>query len=222
MTTTFGSITFLGQEVEVAKDNNTYLILVPSLETLLGWSKDQARKKIASKGLKDALGLTPRLGKKKDNRGNARGYVGTIDTRLFMQLVGWEASNGNKIAIDILVALANETLERRIDSALNVNTPEEDYEARTKAFFREMARKSFIPEYTSYLTQLEVTPMYGAEVNKLKLALGLPLSSIDTYSSSHMKTWCSGLTRYDCLRMEGYSHKRALNRIALVRAAREE
>ncbi len=31
---------------------------------LLGWQKNQAREKIASKGLKDALGLTPRLGEK--------------------------------------------------------------------------------------------------------------------------------------------------------------
>ncbi len=216
-------LTIAGFSITAAKQkNSTYAVCVREYEDYLDLSSDFTRdcKRGKSPEVLQQAGI--HTGLRVYNIRNGRSTMAFLDTRDFVSLLGVFATRGNQKALALVVALANETLERRVDSALNVNTPEEDYEARTKAFFREMARKSFIPEYTSHLTQLEVTPMYGAEVNKLKTALGLPLSSIDTYNATHMQAWSSGLTRYDCLRMEGYSHKRALNRIALVRAAREE
>lgn len=221
MSLTTCEITLAGLQLTGAKDDTSYYVLVPELEQALGWRLSQARQKIASESLKAFAGKELRLVKKKDSRGRSRGYVNLVSARDLMVLIGWEASNGNTKASALLIALAVEAVERRIDHALNVVKPEEDYESQTRSFFRELARKHFRPDYCEWLKQYEVSPCYGAEVKRLKHALNLPVSdSIDTYNTEQMQQWSNGLARYDGLRLAGFGHKRALQQLKLTTEAR--
>jgi hypothetical protein len=217
MTLTTCIVTLVGTALAGAKDDRgNYYISVPSLEDYLGERRNSTREKVASKSLKAALGKGIPLGKKRVGES----YVTFVEAKDFSKYVGWLAKNGHTTALNLCVALVEEAIERRIDSALKVETTEEEYERRTFEFFRELARKSFLPEFTSHLQAAEVVPAYGAEVNNLKRALALPLHSIDSYSHQQIEQWSKGITRYDTLRMQGFGHKRALTTIAHLTQAR--
>jgi hypothetical protein len=121
-----------------------------------------------------------------------------------------------------LIALANETLERRIDSCLNQGKTEESYEDSTREFFRQLSKEVFKPQFTDWLQESDVSVNYGAEVNKMKAAIGLPMTPVEGYSRSELKRWIVGLAKYDGFREEGYSHVRARRQVQLNRTAREE
>jgi hypothetical protein len=130
-----------------------------------------------------------------------------IDTKDYVALTGVFAARGNKLALTWIIALANETIERRIDDSLGVTKSADDYELSTKKFFRELARKSFIPKLTVWN---DVSLPYGRFVNEFKQALRLPLSNIDGYDLELIERWSEGITAYNALRYEGYCHNHAL------------
>jgi hypothetical protein len=208
-----------GFELVGAKDKQKRFVLVPEIEKAFGWRANQAREKVVSKSLEAFAGAVIRLGKKKDNRGTSRGYVSLVSTKDFMTLVGWEATNGNKQALALLIALATETIDRRIDAALGQTESEDDYETNTRAFYRELARKSFQPELCSWFASQHAID-YGAEVNLFKRSLKLPLVNVDSYDPTQMHTWARGIYSYNALRMEGFSHTRALQAVGNHAAAR--
>jgi hypothetical protein len=219
MTLTTASITLAGLTLDGAKDDKgNYYVLVPALEMTLGWRRDQAREKLASKSLEAFAGKSIRLGKKKDSRGASRGYVSLISTQEFMTLVGWESSKGNKNALALLVACAQEALERRIDHALGVVVPEETREERTDNS-RELARKTFQPELTEWLKYDENTygtpTNYARAVNQLKKAAKLPLVTVDEYTDEQNSKWYNSLVTYGAYRELGMNHKLALQKVTL-------
>jgi hypothetical protein len=133
--------------------------------------------------------------------------------------VGVFAARGNKTALNWLIALANETLERRIDNALGTPKTEDSYEQNTKAFYRELSRVSFMPKYTFWLKMDEdndnCPPVnYGLAVNQLKRVAHLPLTTVDEYSKEELYKWADVLSVYNAHRINGSYHKGAL---ALVR-----
>jgi hypothetical protein len=218
MTLTTCDITLAGVQMTGAKDTKgTYYLVVPALEKALEWRANSGREKLRSKSLEAFAGKVLSVGKKKADKGGSLSIITVEDANV---ILGWAAKEGNEKAFALLLAASAESFRRRIDSALNVETTEEEYERRTHQFFRELARKSFLPEFTSHLQQAEVCPNYGAEVNKLKQAAALPIKSIEDYSAKEIEGWSKAITRYDALRMEGYGHKRTLQRIAHVTQAR--
>lgn len=212
MTLQTASIQLAGLTLEGAFDGKDYFVCVPELEKALGWRAESTREKLASKSLKAFTDKTLAPGKKKRKTG---GFVGVLSVKDFSVLVGWQAQEGNKAAVSLLIALAAEAIERRIDSALNITKTEEEYEQQTKAFFRELSRKAFIPELTSWWQDDSrgFAVNYGAEVNKFKANLGLPQKSVNEFNMSEMQTWAKAITGYNMLRMEGYSHQRATKRV---------
>ena len=147
------------------------------------------------------------------NSRDGRATKSFINTKDILALLGVLATRGNKTALAWIIALANETLERRIDAALGTPKTEDDYEASTRSFFRELSRANFIPKLSSWNQTDGANKNYGWFVNEFKTALRLPLSSVDTYSTLHMQRWCEGIVSYNTLRCEGAGHKYALSAV---------
>jgi hypothetical protein len=136
--------------------------------------------------------------------------------------VTWQTIEGNKKAAALQLALTNETVERRIDVALDQSRPEQSYEDASREFFEQLSRKKFKPEFTSWLCESPYAVNYGREVRIFKSMIGVPQKPKQGYSLEDMEKWCTGLTAYNTLRMEGYSHQRAYARIKACRLAKEE
>ncbi len=219
MSLTTCSITLAGTSLVGAKDDKSnYFVSVQTIAEAVDYEDTG----VLSQQIRRSKSLETLAGKAFEtvNRRIGRTQVKMINARDFSILMLWLSKEGNVKADALLTAVLSEAIERRIDSALQVETSEEEYERRTFEFFRELARKTFLPQFTSHLQAAEVCPNYGAEVNKLKTALALPLQPIDSYTPKQIEQWSGGIIRYDTLRMEGYGHKRTLQRIAHVTQAR--
>jgi hypothetical protein len=217
MTLQTTTIELAGLSLIGAYDGKKHYIMTEAFAKVLGEETPVLRRRIKeSKALKALAGRVVETTNKREGRTQKN----AISTQDFSVVLTWLALEGNTKAQALLTATFTEAVDRRIDNALGVNRTEADYESQTKDFFRELARKSFQPDFTEWLADSSVIPNYGAEVNRMKKALNLPLSPIDTYDHTQIEAWAKGLSRYDILRMEGYSHKRALNVLSLAIAAR--
>lgn len=202
------TITIAGVELTATKNKEgDYGVSVLQYQSYLGLSADFTRDSKRGKSPEVLQEAGIHTGLKLWNSRQGRSTTSFIDTRDLVKLVGVFAFRGNKAAQAWLMALAAETLERRIDAALNVDTTEDTYEERTKAFYRELARASYIPEL---MTWNERHANYGAFTNAFKVALRLPLTSVNEYCTSDMQRWSKGITAYNALRYEGAGHKYAL------------
>lgn len=216
-------LTIAGFDFICGVGKNGYWISMPHVEKALGWGADSGRKKLEAKSLKalaEAESGKIQVGKSKIEYLNQR--YSCISTETFFLILNNEANSGNVKVLPFLVALAKEAIERRINAALDINVSEETEEERTRKFFRELARRNFQPKYCAHLSEQQYEVNYGAEVNRLKQALRLPLTGVDTYTQEHMEVWCEGVARYDILRHEGYGHQRALQVIARQIEARKD
>ena len=210
------TITLAGVSIDMAFDGYSYYVAVPTLEKALGERHNSTREKIVSQSLKALLGKEISLGKKRVGSS----FVTFMLASDFTKYLGWLANQHHKIATDLVVATALEAIERRTDKALGTVKTEGTYENQTRAFFRELARTSFQPELCSWFEEGQHAVNYGAEVNRFKSALKLPLVPVDNYSTAHMQTWSRGISAYNALRMENYSHTRALKAVGNHIAAR--
>jgi hypothetical protein len=129
-------ITLAGLELRGAYDGKQYYIAVVEALKALGKEKDF----IKSLELSQAAGIGAKVTK------NKRVTQAFFPTKQFTQLVGALVMRGEKTALNLFIATTNEALERRIDSALGQTKDEGSYEQETKAFFRELSSRSFIPE----------------------------------------------------------------------------
>lgn len=210
------TITLAGVSIDMAFDGSNYYVAIPTLEDALGERRNSTREKVVSESLKALLGKEISLGKKRVGSS----YVTFMLASDFTKYLGWLANQQHKIATALIVATALEAIERRADAKLGNTKTEDDYEANTRAFYRELARKSFQPDLCSWF-QSQHCINYGAEVNLFKRTLKLPLESIDSYNSANVQKWSKGITSYNALRMEGYSHTKALRAVGNQAAARD-
>lgn len=210
------TITLAGQEMLGAYDGKDYYVSVKQINSILSPKdyknpQDFTREKLRSESLKAFTGAVIQPGRKRVGR-SFETFMKATD---FSKFVGYLASQGNQTAVSLLVALAQEAIERRIDSQLGITRAEEDIDAQTAKFYRELARTSFHPEYTSWNEDRE---NYGLFVNQLKTKLRLPLVNIDQYTMEQLQRWSKGITAYNALRMEGAGHKYALAAVARQQA----
>lgn len=198
-----------------AYDGNDYWVSTPEISESFGWEPKRISEKLTSKSLKAFAGKEIKIRKGARGRGNA----GMFNSRDFSIIVAWQAQEGNTGALSLLIALTKEAIERRIDNSLGLSKSEEDYEVRTASFFRELARKSFMPKYTDWLKLDQDNGdikqrNYGILVNQLKLAAGLDKVNIDNYTQDDMERWSEAITCYNFARKSGHTHKQALVSIA--------
>lgn len=207
MTLVTCNITLAGLELRGAYDGKQYYIAVVEALKALGKEKDFITdlNRGRTPELAQAAGFD--IGAKvTQNKRVGRTTQAFFPTKLFTQLVGALAQRGEQVALNLLIATANEALERRIDAALGQTKDEGSYEQETKAFFRELSRRIFIPELSSW-HHADGGFNYGRFVNEFKTALRLPLVNVDGYSRDEMMRWSRGITAYNCLRAEGAGHK---------------
>jgi hypothetical protein len=108
-------------------EKGNYYIAVRELEKALEWHADSTRKKTASKSLKAFTGKEIPPVKKRIGASSFNMLL-VSDVTL---IIGWESGNGNAKAVNLLVSLAQETFERRINDALGIVKTEVEYEERT-------------------------------------------------------------------------------------------
>lgn len=210
-------ITVGGVQFTAMKRQDTYGVKVVEFQDYLGLSPQftvNARRGKSPEVLQEA-GLHTEL--KVYNVRVGTSTTAFIDTKDLTALVGVFARRGNNVALSWLIALANETLERRIDNALGESVTEETYEDRTKAFFRELSRKAFHPKFTTWN---DSNSNYGAMVNEYKKYMSLPLVNIDQYNQQQISVWYEGIVLYNSYRYEGYCHKVSLEKTRMILADR--
>lgn len=210
MTLVTCNIALAGLELRGAYDGKQYYIAVIEAMEVLGKSRYFTRDLQGGKSPELAQAAGFDVGAKLTvNKRVGRTTQAFFPTKLFAQLIGALAVRGEKPAQVLLMATLNEALERRIDSALGQTKDENSYEQETKAFFRELSRRIFIPELSSW-HHADGGFNYGRFVNEFKTALRLPLVNVDGYSRDEMMRWSRGITAYNCLRAEGAGHKYAV------------
>jgi hypothetical protein len=197
------TITLAGVSIDIAFDGTNYFVAIPTLEDALGERRNSTREKVVSESLKALLGKEIPLGKKRVGSS----FVTFMLASDFTKYLGWLANQQHKVATALVVATALEALERRADVQLGATKTEEDYEASTRSFFRELSRKQFIPELSAWN---DLGCNYGLFVNEFKRALRLPLESVDGYKMEEVQRWSKGITAYNTLRHEGAGHRYAL------------
>lgn len=150
---------------------------------------------------------------------NTRAYLLTVEQ--FAKCLGFIASKGSQQAIDVLVATANETLQRRFDYAFGIKKTEVQYEASLANLYRRLRdehKKQYVP-YLTHWTKLDYPRgsaiNYGVRTNQLKVAAGIrSLAPVDYMTTEELMVWNAAEIRYDSFRRAGYWHERALKEIA--------
>ena len=208
-------ITVGGVQFTAMKRQDTYGVKVVEFQDYLGLSPDFTRNLKRGKSPEVLQEANIHTELKVYNVREGRSATAFIDTKDLTALVGVFARRGNNVALSWLIALANETLERRIDNALGESVTEETYEDRTKAFFRELSRKAFHPKFTTWN---DSNVNYGAMVNEYKKYMSLPLVNIDQYNQQQISVWYEGIVLYNSYRYEGYCHKVALEKTRMILA----
>lgn len=109
-----------------SKEGRKLYVLFRTIETILNYHPNQARKKIESKALKALLGENSKLGKMKavivnkdgsyKNTGSRSGLVSVILLQGFSQLITWEVSQGNTKALKLLMASFEDSFRSLLSS----------------------------------------------------------------------------------------------------------
>ena len=134
--------------------------------------------------------------------------VNSISLEDFRALIVASANKGNESSITMRDNLVGLSLTQLFSDAFNIKFEKEDRQAFLVQ--RETHKTAFHPLYTSWLQKDGVTTTYGTEVNKLKLAVGLPLIFCGDYDYAQLSKLNRAESAYDCLRKAGLNHQRAL------------
>jgi hypothetical protein len=149
-------------------DKGNYYLAVRELEKSLEWHADSTRQKIASKSLKAFTAKEIAPVKKRVGES----FVNMLLVSDVTQIIGWEAGNGNAKAINLLVAVAQETFERRIDDAVGVVKTEVEYEVRTSNR-RQLLEAKHSGAYAGNMNSTEADILhklyYGVDTREFKL-----------------------------------------------------
>ncbi|GIW59554.1 MAG: hypothetical protein KatS3mg087_0620 [Patescibacteria group bacterium] len=113
--------------------NNLYMTF-PAIENILEYRADSAREKLSSKKLRSFVNKNFQLGKKSAKVANRpsgfsvpdNGKVSVISFDGFLQLVFWEVSNQNPIAISLVVTGLGDSLRSLALKQFGVAVAEED------------------------------------------------------------------------------------------------
>ena len=216
MTNKTCTLTIAGHDFAGIKTSDgEYYISVLEYQEYLGLSKDFTRDSNRGKSPELLLEAGLDAGLKTKNLRIAKSTKAFLDTKDFVKLLGAFAGRGNKKALALLLTLANETLERRIDAAVGVVVKEQTREERALASFRQFAREEFTPAFTDWIKKdhdvIGETPNYAMLVNQLKQAAGIPLINVDEYDMVQMKAYVKAIRVYDGFRDTGYAHNIAMD-----------
>lgn len=120
--------------------NGDYGFSCTGIAKLLGLSSDKrVREILTSKSLEANTRIALGLGKNEEFSlnlakvsTNDSGNINFLPLDLFMLVVGYEAQNGNQMAVTILMASLAESIERRADAARGIQRSEEERNDRLK------------------------------------------------------------------------------------------
>lgn len=207
------TFTLLGHEVVGLKDDNDYYLSTASVEKLLGYSANTSRKILASKSLESFTGAIVVQGKEKAKYKGA--MINLIHSSLFLILLSFELKvKHNDLAADLTLALADETLRRRIDTSLGIHVSEKEYDDETTRKYlelREFTRLNYHPLLTIWLKH-DGVKNYGWVIQKVKKAIGIPHTlGVDDMDTKQLHIWESALRYYDLARRAlNYDHTQAV------------
>jgi hypothetical protein len=217
VTTKAGKIQVLGLEMIGVERDGEYFIATTSVESALGWRHNSGREKLTSKSLETFTGKALGKGKVKASLDTVTYSCVPVDT--FMSALAWEASEKkNPSAIGLLVALATEALDLRIDRAVGINRTEVELDkelARLYVKHKKDAAQAFRPKFTDHLKAELDEVNYAKEVIRLKRAGGLPpMLKVEDMTYTQLHKWETILLKYDTMNEIGMDHETILAKIA--------
>jgi hypothetical protein len=211
MTTTkarTATVTIAGQEVQcLMLPSGEFRIAVTQVWSLLQLSAIPTN---ATKDVKALLGGEVRysITEKVSSDINSQA-VNTITLDAFGLVLVAAAKKGNKLANEMCLRLVGASLIAIVSAAFGVKFSQEKVVQHVE--FREVHTKGFHPKFTRWLKQDGVTgSKYAFVVNNLKRQVGLPLVSVDDYTTAELATLNLAEQMYDRLRTKGMTHTEAL------------
>jgi len=179
---------YSGISIKAAKDEqNNICIATPTIEDALGYDRNNARKKIASKAFKVFTGMALTPGKKSlksnlnEDKANTYTYY-PLET--FFKLIYWEVNNGNQKAIDLVMAGFVTDFHGSLQNALG-NTISEDERERIRTFIRQ--RIAALRVWTDIIRDRYVA-FYGRKPERYEYAAMIKKANMAIFGVPHFNS----------------------------------
>lgn len=209
--------TLAGEVMFGARDNQgNYYVATTEVDSC--FYPDFTRTKLRLNSLKAALGADVHPEKLRVGR-STRSFIPIASFAALVMHMAIDESN--TMARALLQATLAESIQRRMDNALNIIVTPEAYEASVANLYRRL-RDEHKMQYIPYLTHWTKVDYpkgcemnYKVRTNQLKRAAGFDdCVSVDNMSTEQLLQWNAAEIRYDAFRRAGYWHERALKEIA--------